>query len=212
MDHLSSDRGGTLAVDRRGRGRGRACCRAARGPGLRRRRRARDRRMRIEPGHAPRRPHGGAGRQVHLAPRRPARRDRDGETRITRLRPLGRHGGDDRGRALARDHRLRARRGPLHVFGRACVASSRPAARSTAPTRARSCVSSRGSSPVRTGSSSSSPATPRSQQPADEARHGAALAAWARSVETDDGHLPLGIEGAAAALDHLRAARSRARR
>ena len=68
MDHLSTDRGGTLDGHRRRGSRGRACRGTARGAGIRRRRRARDRRMRVEPLTRLVGSYRGSRRQVDLPP------------------------------------------------------------------------------------------------------------------------------------------------
>ena len=105
------------------------------------------------------------GRQVDLPPRRPDRRDLRRRDADLRLRPLGRHRGDDRGGPRARRRGLRARRrdaarlrqGPPTGL-RAPAGADRLRERRHARAADR-----RASSPARSGRTSSSRATSRSR-------------------------------------------------
>ena len=205
MDHLSTDRGGTLSVIVAGRGRGRARRHPARGAGVRRRRRARDRRMRVEPltrlvGHiaVP-----GDKSISHRAVLLGA--ICDGETRITGF-----------GRSADTEATIEAVRAlgitvyehgedTLHVFGkglRGLVAPGRPIDCANSGTLVRLLsgilAGQQGQQFELTGDASlSSRPMKRITEP---------LGRMGAGVETDDGHLPLGHRGPAAALDHVRAA------
>ena len=164
LQHLSSERGGTLTILVAGDGESAraADILEAQGYGVVRApvlgewelqhgvaRPAREGRAR----RGDRRPRRRAGGQVDLPPGCAARARRRGRDADRRLRTLRRHGGDARRRARARRHGLRARRRGAGLRRRPARAAGGGA--STAPTRARSCGCSRASSPVRRGGPSS---------------------------------------------------------
>ena len=194
MDHLSTDRGGTLSVIVAGEAEAERAADPARGAGLRRRRRARDRRMRVEP----------VTRLVgHIAvPGDKSISHRavllgaicDGETRITGF-----------GRSADTEATIEAVRAlgvtvyehgedTLHVFGkglRGLVAPGRPIDCANAGTLVRLLAGilagQQGQQFELTGDASlSSRPMKRITEP---------LGRMGAGVETDDGHLPLGIEG-----------------
>ena len=132
-------------------------------------------------------------------------RGRDADHRTSAARPTPRR----RSRRCARSgsRSTSTATDTLHVFGkglRGLVAPGRPidcAQRRHARAPARGHPRR-----ARTGSSSSSPATRRSA-PRPMKRITEPLGRMGAGVETEDGHLPLGHRGAAAAVDHVRAAR-----
>ena len=194
MEHLSTDRGGTLTVIVAGEAEAERAADAARGAGLRRRRRARDRRMRVEPltrlvGHiaVP-----GDKSISHRAVLLGALCD--GETRVTGFgRSADTEATIEAVRALGvtvyeHDHDT------LRVFGkglRGLVSPGRPIDCANAGTLVRLLAGilagQNGQQFELTGDASLS-ARPMKRVTEPLARMGA-------GVETDDGHLPLGIDG-----------------